>query len=137
MMRIGAGWLLGLALACALAGPALANPPAGKRYSVTVIGERGAPFADCYAFTPWGQMTVQGFGELIWRFDALDSQFRNFQAGPTLGNLGFGLLIHGSVRGEGAETIAGNIVSSDGATFVFQGVLDPGCGQGGRGHGYR
>jgi hypothetical protein len=128
-----------LVLACCLAAPALANPPAGKRYAVTVFGKGGDPFTDCFAFTPWGQMTVQGFGELIWRFDALDSEVGAFQAAPTLGNLGFGLLVHGTAQGKGGETIAGDIATSDGATFIFQGVLDPGCGKGGRapGQSYR
>lgn len=127
MRRIGARWVLGFAIACGLAAPALATPPAGKRYAVTVFGRGGDPFIDCFAFTPWGQMTVRGFGELIWRFDALDSEFGGFQAAPTLGNLGFGLLVHGTIQGKGGETIAGDIATSDGATFVFQGVLDPGC----------
>ncbi|MGD9510278.1 MAG: hypothetical protein AB7I59_05935 [Geminicoccaceae bacterium] len=127
MRRIGTPWVLGLALACGLAAPALANPPAGKRYAVTVFGKSGGPFTDCFAFTPWGQMTIQGFGQLIWRFDALDSELGAFQAAPTLGNLGFGLLVHGTVQGEGGETMAGDIATSDGATFVFQGVLVSGC----------
>jgi len=138
MRRIGARWVFGLALACGLAAPALANPPAGKRYAVTVFGKSGAPFTDCFAFSPWGQMTVQGFGELIWRFDALDSEVGAFQAAPTLGNLGLGLLVHGTAQGDGGQTIAGDIATSDGATFVFQGVLEPGCkGNRAAGQSYR
>jgi hypothetical protein len=138
MRRIVARWVFGWVLACGLAAPALANPPAGKHYTVTVFGKSGDPFTDCFAFTPWGQMTVQGFGQLIWRFDALDSEVGAFQAAPTLGNLGFGLLVHGMVQGDAGQTITGDIATSDGATFVFQGVLDPSCkGNRAAGQSYR
>lgn len=127
--RLGRSAVLSGLIGLLATGPALATSPVGKDYKVTVFSSFQTVFSDCLLFANDGRLTLVGlpFGDLLYRLGQLDHQRDAFQAGPTQQSGGFVLTLHGTVFGAGAETIQGNMVSSDGDTFIFQGVVDSGC----------
>ena len=119
--------------ACALsyalhAGAALAGSPKGQIYLAHVFTSFGTEFEDCFFFSKTGKLKIDNYGTILYRFDALNSQTNNWQAlaGPKPPN-GFGLAFHGHVSGPNGDTFDGDGVSSQGATFILQGVMDPTC----------
>ena len=121
-----------LALSCALgicfgSGATFANPPKGQAYLTHVFTSFGTDFFACLVFEKSGALLVEGLSPEIFRFDELDTQPGTWQAGPG-GSLGFSVSFHGTTGGTKGQTILGNGVSSEGDTFILQGVLDPSCG---------
>lgn len=118
---LGLGLVLGLG-----SGAAAANSPQGKTYHVTVYASFGNQFDDCFTFRNNGRLIIEGFGPTTYRLDELNTQPDAWQAvGIASGQ--YGLAFHGTVGGAGAQTIRANAVSTDGDTYILQGVLDPGC----------
>ena len=118
---LGLGLLVGSG-----SGAAAANSPQGKTYHVTVYASFGNQFDDCFSFRSSGKLVIAGFGPTTWRLDELNTQPDAWQA-VGVGAGRYGLAFHGSVGGAGAQTIWANAVSTDGDTYILQGVLDPGC----------
>ena len=120
-----------LALSCALGiclggGTAFANPPKGQAYFAHVFTSFRSDFFACFVFEKSGTLLVEGLAPEIFRFDELDTQPGTWQAGPG-GAQGFSVSFHGTTGGTEGQTIVANGVSSEGNTFILQGVLDPSC----------
>ena len=120
-----------LALSCALGiylcgGAAFAHAPKGQAYFTHVFTNFGSDFFACFVFEKSGALLVEGLSPEIFRFDELDTQPGTWQAGPG-GSLGLSVSFHGTTGGTKGQTILGNGVSSEGDTFILQGVLDPSC----------
>ena len=121
-----------LLLSCALGiclggGSAFAHPPKGQAYLTHVFTSFGGDFFACFVFEKSGTLLVEGLAPEIFRFDELDTQPGTWQAGPG-GALGFSVSFHGTTGGTEGQTILANGVSSEGDTFILQGVLDLSCG---------
>jgi hypothetical protein len=132
-MTISRTLALGCALGLCLYGstafannPPTNNPPKGQTYATNVFSSRGGAMFACFVFDESGTLLVDGLPPEIYRFDELDTQPGTWQAGPG-GPLAFSVSFHGTTGGAAGETILGNGVSSEGVTFILQGVLNPSC----------
>lgn len=126
MRTLDAAIKLGCVLCLSLgAQAAQAHSPRGKAYHVTVYSSFETQFDDCFSFADDGSLTIAGFGTILYRFDALNTQVDAFQASG--GDLGFTLSFHGTTAGADGQTIQANGLSSDGDTYILQGVLDSSC----------
>ncbi|MGD9510279.1 MAG: hypothetical protein AB7I59_05940 [Geminicoccaceae bacterium] len=122
-------------LACSLLGlaglPAHAADtasPRGKGYLAHVYGSDGQDFLACFFFARNGQLLVEHYGPVLYRFDALDDQTNAFQALNATGQVDdFWLTFHGNVGGDQGRTLTANGLSSYGTTFILQGRLDRTC----------
>lgn len=120
---IGLGCVMALV---AGAQTAQATSPKGKSFHVTVYTSFKTQFDDCFSFGVDGSLLILGFGPIRYRLDELNSQPDAWQAiGEAPGFVG--LALHGTTAGPGAQTIRANGMSSDGDTYILQGVLDPSC----------
>ena len=129
MRHVGAVTMLGCALWCGMgANAALAQSPNGKAYGVHVFSSFGTQFDDCFAFDNSGTLSVRGYGPILYRHDELNTQPEDWQAtARTNPPFGVVLTFHGSVGGSNAQTIVADGVSSEGSTFILQGVLNSEC----------
>jgi hypothetical protein len=132
-MALGCALSLGLSANVALANSpkGQANSPNGQAYNVNVFSSFGTQFSDCFAFNDSGTLLVQGYGPLVYRFDELNTQPDAWQAtAGTNPPFGFVLAFHGTVGGGAGQTIIANGISSEGDTFILQGVVVPSCAPG-------
>ncbi len=121
---------LGMLLGCFLsANAALAHSPQGKSYLTAVFSNFGTQFEACFAFDNAGNLTVGGYGTIIYRHDELNNASPLWQATPVTGKIPtfFILSFHGDVGGDGGQTLHANGLNSDGDTFIVDGVEVSAC----------
>ena len=110
------------------ANAALASSPKGQVYLVHVFSSFDTEFYDCYSFEKSGTLSIKDYGPINYRFDELNTETEDWQAtAGTNPPFGFVLSFHGHVGGSTGKTIVGNGLSSNGDTFILQGVVNPGC----------
>lgn len=110
-----------------ISGALAAELPDGHQYKVTVFSSFGSQFNDCFTFDRSGNLQVAGYGPLIYRHGQLNGQIKSWDAIPVSPVYGFTLSFHGSVGGAAGQTIVANGISSEGSTFILQGVLNSSC----------
>lgn len=104
--------------------PAFATGGKGRSYSVHVFTSFGTNFSDCYTFAANGTLLVALFGPLTYRSDELNAAKGTWQA-TSKGD--FVLSFHGTFGGVSAQTLDANGVSSEGDTYIVQGVAAAQC----------
>ena len=129
MTRVAVAVTFVCAVWCAFsANAALAGSPRGQNYLVHVFTSFGTEFEDCFFFSKTGKLNISDYGTILYRFDALNTKASNWQAlSGAKPPHGFALAFHGHVSGSTGDTLDGDGVSSEGNTFILQGVMDSTC----------
>jgi hypothetical protein len=130
MNNINTGMRLGLLIGFGLsASAALAHSPNGHTYNVVVFSSSDTQFNSCFVFDTAGNLTVGGYGSIVYRHDQLNTQPEAWQATPSSAHIPFGFVLsfHGTVGGDGGQTIVANGMNEFGDTFILQGVVVSSC----------
>lgn len=101
------------------------HPAAGHTYEVLVTSSLGSSFPDCYRYNADGTLIIDNLGiPGVYDHDELGEANRRTQG--INADAVFGLATH-ALHPHSFTEVSGNAIGTDGVTYTFDGIENPGC----------